>query len=141
MNEQKDTVRDVRRKLLKAMVYAPPVILGSMVATPRTVMGAIGQTKPCDVAPGAAPISIVISSGTNACCPCVPASLEFDPVKCARDQCIKSCGANCTPAAIADIVANNKCGKFCKNCAGGIPASLAGACTCNCIKGSPNKCN
>ena len=139
MNEQKDKTNDVRRKLLKAMVYAPPVILGSMVATPRTVMGAIGQTKQCDLVAGGT-VSIVISSGTNACCPCVPSSIKFDPIKCARDQCIKSCGTNCTPAAIADIVANNKCGKFCKTC-GGIPAGLAGACTCNCIVGSPNKCN
>ncbi|MCF6208988.1 MAG: hypothetical protein L3J61_06380 [Ghiorsea sp.] len=140
MNEQKDTVRDVRRKLLKAMIYAPPVILGSMVATPRTVMGAIGQTKQCDVAPGAAPISIVISSGNNACCPCQSQSLEVDPVKCGISKCIKSCGTNCTPTAIADIVNQGKCGKFCKTC-GGIPAGLAGVCTCNCIVGSPNKCN
>ncbi len=139
MNEQKDTVRDVRRKLLKAMVYAPPVILGSMVATPRTVMGAIGQTKQCDLVAGGI-VSIVISSGTNACCPCVSGSVKFDPVKCGREQCVKSCGTNCTPAAIANIVAKNDCGKFCKSC-GGIPASMAGACTCNCIKGSPNKCN
>jgi len=139
MNEQQDTVRDVRRKLLKAMVYAPPVILGSMVATPRTVMGAIGQTKVCNLVAGGA-VSIVISSGTNACCPCVPGSTKFDPVKCGISQCIKSCGTNCTPTAIANITAQNKCDKFCKTC-GGIPASMAGACTCNCIKGSPNKCN
>ncbi len=141
MQEQKEVTNDIRRKLLKAVVYAPPVILGSMVATPRTVMGGIGQTKPCDVAPGAAPISIVISSGTNACCPCVSGSTEFNPVKCAEARCIKSCGTNCPPAVAATI----KCGKFCKVC-GGVPANVAGICkskipNCNCIKGSPNKCN
>ncbi|MDQ7001786.1 MAG: hypothetical protein Q9N02_03755 [Ghiorsea sp.] len=140
MSEQKEMTNDIRRKLLKAVIYAPPVILGSMVATPRTVMGAIGQTKVCNMTGGAAPVSIVISSGTNVCCPCVPGSTKFNPAKCARKQCVKSCGTNCTPAAIANIVANKDCGNFCKTC-GRIPASMAGACTCNCTKGSANKCN
>jgi len=106
-----DAHDEIRRKLLKATVYAPPVILGSMVATPRTVMGAIGQLKQCTTVAGAV-VSIVISSGTNACCPCIPTAVKYDPVKCVDKQCIKSCGALCTPAQLAAT----KCKDFCKNC-------------------------
>lgn len=102
---------DVRRKLLKAVVYAPPVILGSMVATPRTVMGAIGQAEQCTLINGGA-VSIVISSGTNACCPCIPGTVKFNPVKCTDFQCIKSCGTNCAPGQIAAT----RCKDFCKTC-------------------------
>ena len=131
---------EVRRKLLKAAVYMPPIILGSMVATPRTVMGAIGQTKKCKVAGGGAPIIITISSGTNACCPCVPGSTKYNPVKCATEQCIKSCGVNCAPGQIATI----KCKKFCKNC-GTIPAGCRKPCKKGCVpnpkKPGKFKCN
>ncbi len=133
---------EVRRKLLKAMVYAPPVILGSMVATPRTVMGAIGQVKTCTVTGGPSVI-ITISSGTNACCPCVVGSDKFikdggtvDPVtgavtypkKCLDSQCIKSCGVNCAPGQIAAI----KCKKFCKVC-GTTPVGCTKPCKTGCL--------
>ena len=78
-----------RRKLLKAVVYAPPVILGSMVATPRMAIGAIGAIKVCNVN-GGPPVTITISSGTNACCPCVPNSVKWDPAKFAHFQCVTS---------------------------------------------------
>ena len=126
MDKEQSANQEARRKLLKAMVYAPPMILGSMVATPRTVMGAIGDTKNCKVPPGSPPIVIVISSGTNACCPCIPASTKFDPVKCAESQCKKSCGVNCAPGQIATI----KCKKFCKTC-GFVPAGCKNG-PCNC---------
>ena len=142
---------DVRRKLLKAMVYAPPVILGSMVVTPRTVMGGGGPGTPknCKVPKGAPAVNIIISSGTNACCPCRPGTKDFikgggavDPItgavtilpqKCLDAQCIKSCGVNCTPSAIASIVARGECKDFCKVCAT-IPANMAGPCGCTCNK-------
>ncbi len=125
---------EVRRKLLKAAVYMPPIILGSMVATPRTVMGGgLGKPDNCKVPKGAPRISIIISTGTNACCPCQRKSLEFDPVKCGMAQCIKSCGVNCTPTAIANIVAQGECKDFCKVC-GTIPANMAGPCGCTCNK-------
>ena len=133
---------EVRRKLLKAMVYAPPVILGSMVATPRTVMGGggIGSTKVCKVAGGGAPITITISSGTNACCPCVKGSTKYDPVKCTKTQCIKSCGVNCAPGQVATI----KCKDFCKVC-GTIPAGCRKPCKNGCTpdpkKPGKFKCN
>ncbi len=109
----------IRRKLLKAIVYAPPVILGSMVVTPRTVMGAIGQQKQCTFTDGTSQ-QIVISSGTNACCPCLSKpgpngpvySTDYDPVKCAKSQCKKSCGTKCQPGMIQQI----DCKDFCKRC-------------------------
>ena len=127
MSEQKEVTNDIRRKLLKTVIYAPPVILGSMVATPRTVMGAIGKTEICNLVAGGA-VSIVVSSGTNACCPCVQGSVKFDPVKCAKDQCIKSCGVNCAPGQIATL----KCKDFCKNC-GTTPAGCRKPCKKGCF--------
>lgn len=116
MSDQMNSTNEIRRKLLKAVVYAPPVILGSMVVTPRTAMAAIGDAKTCAMNAIAGvptpPVSIVISSGTNACCPCIPGSTKFDPVKCSKSQCKKSCGLNCTPAQLAAI----NCEVFCKNC-------------------------
>jgi len=125
MQDYKGVKGNARRKLLKAMVYAPPVILGSMVATPRSVMGAVGQPKTCTLQGGGV-VNIVISSGTNACCPCIPGSTKFDPVKCADNQCKKSCGTNCAPGQIATI----KCKDFCKNC-GFVPAGCKNG-PCNC---------
>lgn len=129
---------DVRRKLLKAMVYAPPIILGSMVVTPRTVMGVnkqgSGKTKKCKLAAGGV-VSIVISSGTNACCPCIAGSTKYDPVKCAEKQCIKSCGTNCAPGLIATI----KCKKFCEWC-GQTPVGCRKPCACTITAAGKNKC-
>ena len=124
---------NIRRKLLKAAVYAPPIILGSMVATPRTVMGAIGQTKACKMNVGL-PVSIVISSGTNACCPCIVGSKKYDPIKCAVSQCKKSCGTNCPPGVLATI----KCKKFCKTC-GFTVAGCKNPCVCAPDPNKPGK--
>ncbi len=115
---------DVRRKLLQASVYMPPVILGSMVATPRTVMGAIGATKTCKMLVGP-PVIITISSGTNACCPCILGSKKYNAKKCGKKQCQLSCGVNCPPGVLAKI----KCKKFCKTC-GFTPAGCKAPCTC-----------
>ncbi|OIQ00988.1 MAG: hypothetical protein AUK35_00950 [Zetaproteobacteria bacterium CG2_30_46_52] len=134
MNKQDKQNNDVRRKLLKAMVYAPPVILGSMVATPRTAMGAIGQTKTCKMTGGAPSVMITISSGTNACCPCIPGSTKYDPVKCSESQCLKSCGTNCPPGMLATI----KCKDFCKIC-GFTPVGCKSNCKCNGV-GTGKKC-
>lgn len=134
MGKQVRSTNEVRRKLLKAIVYAPPVILGSMVATPRTVMGAIGDVKVCQLVGGSGTVTITISSGTNACCPCVSQTLpdgtivystKWDPVKCAETQCEKSCGLSCTPA----MLAATDCKDFCKNC-GFIVAGCNKPCTC-----------
>ena len=135
MRSQPNVHDDVRRKLLKTLVYAPPVILGSMVATPRTVMGGggIGTTKVCTLT-GGGTVSITISSGTNACCPCVPGSTKYDPVKCATTQCKKSCGTNCPPGVLATI----KCKDFCKNC-GFTPAGCKKPCTCTPDPKKPGK--
>ncbi len=127
-------INEVRRKLLKAAVYAPPVILGTVVATPRTAMGALGQTKTCQMTGGLPPVVITISSGTNACCPCIPGAVKYNPVKCAKLQCIKSCGVNCAPGQIATI----KCKKFCKVC-GFTPAGCTKPCVCTPKPGKPGK--
>lgn len=135
MNNNEPNNNEVRRKLLKAMVYAPPVILGSMVATPRTVMGGgIGSTKICRMTGGAPAVTITISSGTNACCPCIPGSTKYDPVKCSKFQCLKSCGTNCPPGMIGTI----KCKDFCKKC-GMTPVGCKKSCKCNGV-GTGKKC-
>jgi len=121
--QNNDVANDVRRKLLKAVVYAPPVILGSMVATPRMAIGAIGAVKQCQLTGGLPPVQVVISSGTNACCPCIPNAVKWDPAKCSKYQCVKSCGTLCTPGQIVTI----KCKDFCKNC-GVTPAGCRKAC-------------
>ena len=122
-----------RRKLLKAVVYAPPVILGSMVATPRSVMGAIGATKKCKMLVGP-PVIITISSGTNACCPCIPGSKKYNAIKCGKKQCQLSCGVSCPPGVLATI----KCKKFCKTC-GFTPAGCKKPCVCTPKPGKPGK--
>lgn len=123
----------VRRKLLQAMVYTPPVILGSMVVTPRAVMGAVGQTKTCKMLVGP-PVVITISSGTNACCPCVPGSKKYNIKKCQKARCLLSCGVNCPPGVLAKI----KCKRFCKVC-GFTPAGCKKPCVCTPKPGKPGK--
>ena len=123
MSEAQEKTNNIRRKLLKAMVYTPPVILGSMVVTPRSAMGAIGSTATCPTAGGSAFITIVISSGANACCPCVPGSTQYNAATCSDQQCINSCGANCTPAQLAAT----SCSTFCQTC-GFTPAGCNNPC-------------
>lgn len=124
----------VRRKLLKAVVYAPPVILGSLIATPRSVMGVtIGQTKTCNLTGGGS-VMIVISSGTNACCPCIPGSTVYNINKCNRLRCLLSCGTNCAPGVLATV----RCKRFCKKC-GFTPVGCKIACTCSPHPTKPGK--
>ncbi|HID36828.1 MAG TPA: hypothetical protein EYP39_05560 [Ghiorsea sp.] len=133
-------VSQIRRKLLKAAIYAPPVILGSMVATPRTVMGIsiappptspIGSTQTCSLFAGGT-VTITISSGTNACCPCVPGAIGFNNVRdCNLARCELSCGTNCAPGVLATV----KCKDFCKSCGFTVAGCLT-ACTCNATTGA-----
>ena len=127
-------VKAVRRKLLKAAIYAPPVILGSMVATPRTVMGIgpwipptdpIGTTLNCTLWAGGS-VTITVSSGTNACCPCVPGSTTYSTTVCNQKRCELSCGTNCAPGVLATV----RCKDFCKTC-GFTVAGCKTPCTCN----------
>lgn len=129
-----------RRKLLKAAIYAPPVILGSMVATPRTVMGIgpwvpptdpVGSTQDCNLWAGGT-VTITISSGTNACCPCVPGATGFDNVtRCNKARCELSCGTNCAPGVLATV----RCKDFCKSCGFTVSGCLT-PCTCNVATGA-----
>ncbi len=137
MGEQTDLVK---RKLLKAAVYAPPVILGSMVASPRTVMGIppwlepptdpIGSTQTCTLFAGGT-VTITISSGTNACCPCVPGSINFSTTVCNKKRCELSCGTNCAPGVLATV----RCKNFCQTCGFTVAGCLT-PCTCNATTGA-----
>jgi len=127
---------EARRKLLKAAIYTPPVILGSMVASPRTVMGIgpwvpptvpAGTTVTCDLFSGGS-VTITISSGTNACCPCVPnyAAIGDQVTICNQKRCELSCGTNCAPGVLATV----RCKDFCKTC-GFTVSGCKIPCTCN----------
>ncbi len=134
MSKQVEPTNEVRRKLLKAAIYTPPVVLGSMVATPRTVMGIgpwipptvpVGTQVTCTLFNGST-VTIVISSGTNACCPCVPNSINYSTVICNQKRCELSCGTNCAPGVLATI----KCKDFCKTC-GFTVTGCKNPCTCD----------
>ena len=125
----------IRRKLLKTAIYSPPIILGSMVAIPQKVLGInptppptspVGTTKTCNLFAGGT-VTITISSGTNACCPCVPGAIGFNNTRdCNAARCELSCGTNCAPGVLATI----RCKDFCKSC-GFTVAGCKTPCTCN----------
>ena len=118
-NTPLNTQQSLRRRLLTAAVYTPPAIMGTMMVGPRHALGAWGQVKTCQMNPNAAgvtppPVMLTISSGASACCPCVPGSQKFNAAKCAKSQCVKSCGGNTAACASAGGLANIKCKDFCK---------------------------
>jgi hypothetical protein len=83
-----------RRKLLSIAAYVPPAILGVMIAGNKVAEAApqgIGSTINCQ---GGG--MITISAGGSACCPCVPASNQYNPTRCTRERCefghCPSCG-------------------------------------------------
>jgi len=86
--------QSIRRRLLIAGVYTPPVILGTMIIGPRH---ALGQVETCNMNPGlngtpTTNVTLTISSGSNACCPCVPNSTEYNVTKCDKSQSKKTGG-------------------------------------------------
>jgi len=126
--------QNLRRRLLTAAVYTPPAILGTMMVGPRHALGAWGQVKTCKMNPGTtgapiAPVTLTISSGASACCPCVPNSQKFNAQKCGKSQCVKSCGTNIAACATVGGIANIKCKDFCKEGPPGCipPAGCKGA--------------
>ena len=142
-NNPLDTQQSMRRRLLTAAVYTPPAILGTMMVGPRHALGAWGQVKTCQMKPnpatGVAPpsVQLTISSGASACCPCVPNSVKFQTAKCAKSQCIKSCGGNTAAcAAVPGGLANLKCKEFCKEGPPGCMPPIGCKNTCKC---APNK--
>ncbi|MDQ6974723.1 MAG: hypothetical protein Q9M10_07535 [Mariprofundaceae bacterium] len=142
MSEEKSKVRlntqqHIRRRLLTAAVYTPPAILGTMMVGPRHALGAWGQVKTCNMNPTAggvpvAPITLTISSGASACCPCIPGSTKFNAAKCSKLQCVKSCAGNAAACAAAGGLANIKCKDFCKEGPPGCtpPAGCKKPCKC-----------
>jgi hypothetical protein len=117
MQEQEETKlnpeQSARRRLLAAAVYTPPAILGTMMVGPRHALGAFGQLKNCTLTNGTV-VAITISSGTNACCPCIPNSTKFNAAKCSKLQCVKSCASNTAACTAAGGVGNINCKDFCK---------------------------
>lgn len=108
-----DPEQEARRRLLKLAAYAPPAILGVMIAGTKVAEAAVvpGQTKVCRSG------NIVVSASGNACCPCVPGDPKYDPVKCAWSRCsLGSCG-DCPPGPYTNS----------KDC-----AKVAQACGCAC---------
>ncbi|MDQ6954997.1 MAG: hypothetical protein Q9M20_06095 [Mariprofundaceae bacterium] len=123
MNDEKeqqslDRKHNIRRRLLTAAVYTPPAILGTMMAGPRHALGAWGDVKQCKMNPVGGvptpPVILTISSGASACCPCISGSTKYDPVKCTKLQCIKSCGVDIAACNAAGGIGNIKCKDFCK---------------------------
>lgn len=129
-----DHEQSARRRLLMAAAYTPPVILGTMMVGPRHSLAAWGQLKTCTV--NGAPVQITISSGANACCPCIPGSTKFNANKCSKLQCIKSCGANTAACTAAGGLAAIKCKDFCKE---GPPGCIPPV-GCKNKKGTPCAC-
>jgi len=136
-----DHQQSARRRLLAAAVYTPPVILGTMMAGPRHALGAWGQVKTCKMAGGGAPVMITISSGASACCPCVPGSKKYNPVKCSKSQCVKSCGVTVAACQAAGGVAAIKCKDFCKEGPPGCVPPAGCRKPCNCLPPGQRKKN
>jgi len=113
--------KNVRRKLLKAVVYVPPVILGAMIATPRNAMGATVNCRMGGRRGGGGSVLITISSGTNACCPCVAGARDYNERNCCR----ASCGTNCPGGSLRRV----RCRDFCRDC-GFTPVGCRRPCTC-----------
>ncbi|MDQ6989161.1 MAG: hypothetical protein Q9M19_04700, partial [Mariprofundaceae bacterium] len=59
--------KNARRLLLKAMIYAPPMILGSMIVNPQLVRAAAQVDPPGTICPGGA----TVSCAPIGCCPCI----------------------------------------------------------------------
>jgi len=136
-NAPLNSQQNIRRRLLTAAVYTPPAILGTMMIGPRHALGSWGEVKTCNMNPNATgapvpPVALTISSGSNACCPCVPGATNFNAVKCAKEQCIKSCASNSQACATAGGIGSISCKKFCRNGPPGCvpPAGCQQPCVC-----------
>jgi len=148
--ESKSTLtaqQNIRRRLLTAAVYTPPAILGTMMVGPRHALGAWGQVKTCTMNPGptgipTAPVTLTISSGASACCPCVPGSTKAAKAngaqKCAKMQCVKSCAGNTAACAAAGGLANIGCDNFCQEGPPGCMPPVGCKQACNCPGGPQN---
>jgi len=151
MSEEKEeqtlsTQQNIRRRLLMAAVYTPPAILGTMMVGPRHALGAWGQLKTCTMNPGPTgaptpPVTLTISSGASACCPCVPNSTKFNAAKCSKSQCIKSCGVNLAACNAAGGIGRIKCKDICKNGPPGCQPPAGCRQPCNCVNGGNNQNN
>jgi len=98
-----------RRRLLRAGVYAPPLILGAMLLRPQSAQAA---TMVCNG------VTYTISAATTACCPCVnsPNSGACRDAQCLLGNCA-SCKTNMRFATMADCQAyRNGCGTGCGTC-------------------------
>lgn len=109
-SQQPDNEQIARRRLLKAAVYTPPVILGSMIALPN-VAEAVVVTLP-----GGGTYSV--STATSACNPCnklingTSINPLGDALSCLKNQCTTRC-INCD-TFVANAVAYGK--TTCQKC-------------------------
>lgn len=121
-NQQPDNEQIARRRLLKAAVYTPPVVLGSMISMPQ-VAEAISVNLPIG--------SFSVSAATSACNPCnkLINGTSIDPLgdalNCLKNQCTNLC-TNCD-TFVANAVAYGKttCQKCEKVTKGGCVAPAA----------------
>lgn len=124
-----DAELQARRRLLKAAVYIPPVVLGVLTvgASPAQAL-IIGG------------ISYPVSTNAAACAPCTnainsvgsPASLQNNALKCMKEQCLGGTCTNCdwfvNNAALWGKTAADKCEKILKAGCATTPATLPAGC-------------
>ena len=106
-----------RRKLLGMVAYAPPAILGVMMASSNEASAdSLGQSKKCK---GGG--SIIVSAGGNACCPCVPGDPKYNPDKCNKERCEFG---NCASCKLLVFNKKSDCNKMVNK----------SGCPCSCVK-------
>jgi len=102
--KSENSIRQVRRRLLKLGVYAPPAILGVMISGVKIAEAGTpiaGQTKNC----GNNGI-ITVSANGNACCPCARSSPTNPSYKCLQTKCLLG---NCSACSALTFRSKRKC--------------------------------
>jgi len=110
-----------RRALLKMSAYIPPAMLGVMISASKMAEAAttLGSTQNCGGG-----VTIVVSAGGMACCPCVPTSNQYNLNTCNSTKCqLGNCTA-CTQVAFTSVKQCNK-------------KVAQGGCTCVCTPINP----
>ena len=106
-----------RRRLLKMASYVPPALLGAMLMNRPAIAGGAPPGGQCSLPGGG-----TVSAPAGSCCPCVPASNEYNAKTC--------CKNHCDPAACdAYVVSSGYSATTCKNVNNWCGAAPAG---CNC---------
>lgn len=114
-----------RRQLLKIAAYVPPAMLGVMISANKMAEAAtgIGSSQNCGGG-----ITIVVSAGGMACCPCVPTSKKYNLNTCNLTRCQLG---NCTACSQVAFTSTRQCAR----------TVAQGGCACVCTPINPNKKN